>query len=180
MELYKLTIHEASDLLHRGEISSRELTKSVLERIEATESKLHSFISIHPEAALKQADKADWLRENPNSKELHVLTGIPFALKDNICTRGIRTTCASRLMEQFNPSIDGAVVKKLKNAHAVLIGKLNMDEFAIGSSGRARFFLIPATHGLQTEYPAAQAAAQLLLLQQTRCCFHWAPIQEAQ
>ena len=140
MELYKLTIHEASDLLHRGEISSRELTKSVLERIEATESKLHSFISIHPEAALKQADKADWLRENPNSKELHVLTGIPFALKDNICTRGIRTTCASRLMEQFNPSIDGAVVKKLKNAHAVLIGKLNMDEFAIGSSGESSIF----------------------------------------
>ncbi|HHU49767.1 MAG TPA: Asp-tRNA(Asn)/Glu-tRNA(Gln) amidotransferase subunit GatA [Clostridiales bacterium] len=140
MELYKLTIHEARELLRKREISSRELTKSVLERIRATEGEIRSFISIDFNNALKQAERFDKMQKKSELHELPDLAGIPYGLKDNICTRNMRTTCASRIMEYFSPVYEGTVVKKLRDSHAVLIGKLNMDEFAIGSSGETSIF----------------------------------------
>jgi aspartyl-tRNA(Asn)/glutamyl-tRNA(Gln) amidotransferase subunit A len=140
LELYKLTIHEARDLLRKKEISSRELTKSILDRIRTTEDQIQSFITIDYKGALKQADRFDRMQRKSDSVTMPDLAGIPYGLKDNICTKGIRTTCASRIMEYFNPIYEGIVVKKLKNAHAVLVGKLNMDEFAIGSSGETSIF----------------------------------------
>ncbi len=140
MELYKLTIHEARDLLRKKEISSRELTKSILNRIQSTEDNINSFITIDHKNALKQADKYDKLRKSADPLDLPDLAGIPYGLKDNICTKNMRTTCASRIMEHFNPVSEGTVVKKLKGSLAVLIGKLNMDEFAIGSSGETSIF----------------------------------------
>lgn len=140
MELYKLTIHEARDLLRKREISSQELTKSVLNRIQSVEDNIHSFITIDYKNTLKQAEKFDRLQKGLNPLKLPDLAGIPYALKDNICTKNMRTTCASRLMEFFNPVYEGTVVKKLKSSRGILIGKLNMDEFAIGSSGETSIF----------------------------------------
>ncbi len=131
MKLYELTIHEASELLATKQITSRELTESLLARISEIDPKVSAYITVAGEAALSQADAADNLiaagRKGP-------LTGIPLALKDLICTNGINTTCASRILEGFVPPYDATVAAKLNAAGTVLLGKLNMDEFAMGSS----------------------------------------------
>lgn len=143
MELFKLTIHEARNLLRKREISSKELTESVLERIKDTEESIKSFISWDSKKALKQADKLDKIRNaSSNPLDLPNLAGIPYGLKDNICVKGMRTTCASKAMKHFNPSHDSTVARKFKAQNAILIGKLNMDEFAIGSSGETSAFTI--------------------------------------
>lgn len=131
MKLYELTISQAAAQLRDRRISSRELTQAVLERIDAVEGRICAFISIQADLALAQADTADKMIAEGRSTPL---TGIPLALKDLICTEGIRTTCASRILENFIPPYDATVVRKLKDAGAVLIGKVNMDEFAMGSS----------------------------------------------
>ena len=128
MELFKLTIHEARDLLHKGEISSRELTESVLERINETEDSMHSFILWDPKRALKQADRLDKIRKASSSSfNLPDLAGIPYGLKDNICVKGMRTSCASKAMKHFNPSHDSTVARKFKAQNAIIVGKLKKD-----------------------------------------------------
>ncbi len=131
MELYELTIHEAHDRLKRKEISAAELTESVLRRIESAEEKVDAYITVTPDIARKQAADADTAISGGN---IGPLTGIPLAIKDLICTNGIRTTCASKILENFIPPYDATVMQKLKQAGSVLCGKLNMDEFAMGSS----------------------------------------------
>jgi aspartyl-tRNA(Asn)/glutamyl-tRNA(Gln) amidotransferase subunit A len=131
MHLHELTIHKAHELLKQKEISSVELTRAVLERIEAVDAKVGAFITVAGDAAMKQAQLAD--RAISNGKCLP-LTGIPLAIKDLICTKGLKTTCASKILENFIPQYNATVIKKLNNQGAVIIGKTNMDEFAMGSS----------------------------------------------
>jgi aspartyl-tRNA(Asn)/glutamyl-tRNA(Gln) amidotransferase subunit A len=131
MKLYELTIQDAHRLLKRKEISSQELTRSVLGRIEAVDATIGAYITVDPETAMAQARRADAAISENN---ISALTGIPLALKDLICTKGLRTTCASKILENFVPPYDATVVKKLKKAGAVIVGKANMDEFAMGSS----------------------------------------------
>ena len=138
MELYDLTISEASQKLQSKEISSEELTQSVLKRIEATQKQLNSFITITKEAALLQAKKVDEKRKRGDA--LSALAGIPIGLKDIFLTQGIRTTCASKILEGFIPAYDSTVTARLKKNDVVLVGKLNMDEFAMGSSNENSFF----------------------------------------
>ncbi len=131
MDLYTLTIHESHELLKQKKISSRELTRSVLDRIRQVEDKVDAYITLCEEEAMEQADAAD---QRIAKGDIAPLTGIPLSIKDVICTRGVRTTCASRILENFIPPYDAHVIKQLKKDGAVIAGKVNMDEFAMGSS----------------------------------------------
>ncbi|MEJ2170840.1 MAG: Asp-tRNA(Asn)/Glu-tRNA(Gln) amidotransferase subunit GatA [Desulfobacterales bacterium] len=131
MELFELTINEARRLLQNREISALELTRAVLDRISAIDGKIDAFISVSEELALRQADQADRLLAGGNCPPL---TGIPLGIKDLMCTRDVKTTCGSKILENFVPPYDATVIRKLKDAGAVIVGKTNMDEFAMGSS----------------------------------------------
>jgi aspartyl-tRNA(Asn)/glutamyl-tRNA(Gln) amidotransferase subunit A len=131
-ELHQLTIHEAHELLKQRKISSTELTKSVLKRIAEIEGKVHACITIVEDIALKEAEKLDNYIQTAH--EFTPLTAIPTLIKDVICTKGLRTTCSSRMLENFVPPYDATVIEKLKAQKAVILGKTNMDEFAMGSS----------------------------------------------
>ena len=131
-ELHQLTIHEAHMLLKQRKISSLDLTKSVLKRIAEMEGKVHACVTIAEDMALKEAEKVD--NYIKNAHEITPLAGIPALIKDVICTKGIRTTCSSKMLENFVPPYDATVIEKLKAQKAIIIGKTNMDEFAMGSS----------------------------------------------
>jgi len=131
MKLYQMTAHQLHQLLLRKEVTSREITESVLRRVEEVEGRIHAYITLTPEMALEQSAAAD-LRIQKG--EAGPMTGIPLAIKDLICTQGVRTTCGSHILENFIPPYDATVTQKLKAAGAVFIGKANMDEFAMGSS----------------------------------------------
>ena len=129
--LPQLTIHAAQNLLERGEVSAVELTEAVLERILAVDNDVKAYLTLTPEVALDQARAADQQRA---AGERLPLLGIPVAIKDVLCTAGIRTTAGSRILEQFVPPYDATAVSRLKAAGAIILGKTNTDEFAMGSS----------------------------------------------
>jgi len=131
VSLHRLTIHQAHELLRKGEVSAVELAESVLARIEECDQEIKAYITVTPEVALEQAARAD---ERIAKGEAGPLTGIPVAIKDNMCTRGVRTTCGSRILENFSPPYTATAVQRLFDEGAVLVGKTNMDEFAMGSS----------------------------------------------
>ena len=132
MDLNSLTIHALSEKLSKKEVSSVEATKAYLERIGAVDDKIKAFLIVTADEALKQAEEADKRRARNNN--ITPLTGVPISVKDIFCTKGIRTTCASKILAGFVPPYDSTVVARLKDAGAVILGKNNMDEFAMGSS----------------------------------------------
>ncbi|MBN1905980.1 MAG: Asp-tRNA(Asn)/Glu-tRNA(Gln) amidotransferase subunit GatA [Deltaproteobacteria bacterium] len=132
MELCDKKAIELAGLLKKKEISSRELTESVLKRMDQKEPSINAYISKTKEIALKQADEAD--RRIRAGEAVSPLNGIPVAVKDNLCTQGIKTTCASRILENFIPTYNATAVQKAINDGAVIIGKTNLDEFGMGSS----------------------------------------------
>ncbi len=130
-ELYRLTIHAAAEGLARGDFSSLELTQSVLDRIEEKDDQVGAYLEVTSDLALEQAENADRRRADDGGSSL---LGIPLAIKDVLCTEGVPTTCASRILEGFVPPFDATAVRRLKEVGAVMVGKANMDEFAMGSS----------------------------------------------
>ncbi|CDZ23430.1 Glutamyl-tRNA(Gln) amidotransferase subunit A [[Clostridium] cellulosi] len=137
MDLYKLSVKEASELLKKHEIKADELLDSVYARIEAVDGKLGAYISLCREKAESMAKSAQSKIDNG---EAGALTGIPAGIKDNICTKGIATTCASKMLENFIPPYNATVIEKLESSGAVITGKLNMDEFAMGGSTETSYF----------------------------------------
>ena len=129
MQMTDLTVHQLINALQRGEFSSAELTRAYLSRMEAVEERIGAFLTVTVEEALRQAEQADQARR---AGECPALLGIPAAVKDNICTRNVKTTCASRLLEQFVPPYSAHAWERLSGC--VLLGKTNMDEFGMGST----------------------------------------------
>jgi aspartyl-tRNA(Asn)/glutamyl-tRNA(Gln) amidotransferase subunit A len=138
MNLTALTLEEASEKLRRREISSTDLTEAVFQRIAAVDDKVRAYLTLARESALAQAKKADEMLKG--NQIASPLLGIPIAIKDNFLTRGLRTTCASKILGDFVPPYDATAVWKLRAAGAVITGKTNLDEFAMGSSAENSAF----------------------------------------
>ena len=132
MDLHSLTIHELHELLVKKEVTSTELTEALYRRIREVDGKIKAYLLLTEEEAFRQANQVD--RQIAGGEKIGDLAGVPLGFKDILCTRGIRTTCGSKILENYVPFYDGTVVRRLKDGDAVILGKLNMDEFAMGSS----------------------------------------------
>lgn len=138
MELNQKFAYELSDMIKNKEVSSKEITESVFNRIEKVEDKVDAYLTLCKDEALKQAEKVD--KKIASGELIHKLAGIPIGIKDNISTKGLKTTCASKMLENYIPPFNASVMDKINNSDMVITGKLNMDEFAMGSSTENSYF----------------------------------------
>lgn len=141
MKPYELTISEALKSMEKGTLSSVELTKSCLERIDSVDENIAAFITINREGALLQAEQADKKRQQGGN--IGKLCGIPLSIKDLLCIKGMRMTCGSKILENFIPPYDATVITKIKEEGGVILGKVAMDEFAMGSTSENCVFGVP-------------------------------------
>ena len=139
-ELIELPLYTLSRKLASGELSSREATAAYLQAIKEKEPSIGAYLTVFEESAMKKAAEVD--EKRAAGKTLSPLAGVPAGIKDNICTKGVRTTCASKMLENFVSPYNAGVIERLEEADAVLLGKLNMDEFAMGSSTENSFFKV--------------------------------------
>ncbi|WP_416148773.1 Asp-tRNA(Asn)/Glu-tRNA(Gln) amidotransferase subunit GatA [Salipaludibacillus sp. HK11] len=134
MELFDHKLRDLQELLHKKEVSVTQLVEASFKRIEEVDDKVGAFLRLNKDAALKQAKVLDDQLVSGETNTEEILFGLPVGIKDNMSTKGLKTTCASQLLDNFEPVYDATVVEKLSSANAITIGKLNMDEFAMGSS----------------------------------------------
>lgn len=163
-----------AELLQSKQISSTEIVRGCLERIEETEPVLNAFITVDEEGALAQAAAAD--RRRAAGEPLSPWDGIPLAVKDNISTSGLRTTCASRFLRNYTPIFDATVVERAKRAGLPIVGKTNLDEFAMGSSTEYSAFGVTKNPHDPLRVAGALLEVRRLRLLRSRCPGLWAPI----
>ena len=140
MNMTELTVKQLAQALDRKEVSAREAAEAYLRAIEEKDAAVGAYLTVTRELALKQADLVDDKRAR--GEKLPALAGVPCGIKDNICTKGTTTTCASKMLENFVPPYDAAVMEKLQGQEVVMLGKLNMDEFAMGSSTENSYYKV--------------------------------------
>ncbi len=138
MELYELTVHELRDKLAKKEITSEDITKSYIKRIEEKEPEVKAFVNTTTENAIEIAKEID--KKRAEGEKLSELAGIPIGIKDNICTKGVKTTCSSKMLENFVSPYDATVMEKVNAEDLIMLGKCNMDEFAMGASTEYSYF----------------------------------------
>ncbi len=139
MDITELTVHELKEKLDKKELTSFDITKAYVDRINEKEKDVEAFVTTLTDEALEKAKKID--EEKTSGKTLSTYAGIPIGIKDNMCTKGIKTTCSSKMLENFVSPYDGTVVDKVINEENMIdLGKLNMDEFAMGSSTETSYF----------------------------------------
>jgi len=138
MELYDLTVHEIREKIKSKEVTIREVLDSVYSRIDSVENKIKAYITLTKEYAYVRADMLQ--NKLDSGEDIGILGGVPIAIKDNICIKDVKTTCASKMLENFVPFYDATVIERLEASGAIIIGKTNMDEFAMGSSTESSYF----------------------------------------
>lgn len=153
MDLTSLSAQEISKLLSKGELSSEMLVSSFLDEIEKQDGTPNAFLFLNQEEALRKAKEIDIERRNGNTP--HLWAGIPIAIKDNILVKGLKTTCASKILENFVAPYDATVTERLKSAGLIVIGKTNMDEFGMGSSDENSAFGPVRNPSIMNMSPAA-------------------------
>lgn len=132
MDLHNLTAHELRDKYKKKEVSVPEVTKAYINRIKQVESKVEAYVSVFEDEAMNKAQEVQ--KGFDSGEDMPALAGVPMGLKDNMCTKGLLTTCSSKMLHNFIPPYDAQVTRKLKNEKTILLGKTNLDEFAMGSS----------------------------------------------
>lgn len=168
-ELYQLTCHELHDLLKSKKVSASEIAQSFIDRIGAVEDKVKAFVTVTPEIALEQAAAVD--EAIAKGEEIGPLAGIPGAIKDNMSTRGVLTTCSSKILYNYKPVYDCTVVERLKDQRYVMIGKTNLDEFAMGSSTEnSGFFTTHNPWNLET-VPGGSSGGSAAAVAADECAF---------
>lgn len=138
MEIYDLTVHELIEKLDKKELTSSQIIESYLNRINEKEKEVEAFVTVTDETAKEKAEEID--EKIAKGENLGKLAGIPIGIKDNMCTKGVKTTCGSKMLENFVSPYDATVVKNINNENMISLGKLNMDEFAMGSSTEYSYF----------------------------------------
>ena len=177
MSLFQYRLPEVHNMLNTKAVSVSELTEDSLSVIAERDSKVHAFLTLNEEGARAKARELDDKLASGASRGL--LFGLPAGIKDNIVTEGLRTTCASQFLTNFKPIYDATVVSKLREADAVTIGKLNMDEFAMGGSNENSSFNPIAIRGIWNMFPAARAVVRQRRLRPEKCFSPSAPIPAA-
>ena len=168
MKYSEMNITALSQLLQNKEVSAMELAKDALQAIAETDGTVGAYLTVAEDEACRQAEIADNMRAEGKAGPL---TGIPFAMKDNICTKGVRTTCASKMLENWLPVYDACVTERLKAAGAVMLGKTNMDEFAMGSSSENSALQLTRNPAATDYVPGGSSGGSAAAVAANECAF---------
>ena len=175
MELEKLTALQLGEKIKQRQVSVLDGVKTVFEQIEKQDSEVHAYLDTYKEEAYKRAEEVQ--KGIEDGTYTSPLAGVPIAIKDNICINGKKTTCASKILENFVPQYNAEVIDRLEKAGLVIIGKTNMDEFAMGSTTETSAYGITRNHGIWNTYQAVLQVVPVLQWQQEKLIWHLVQIQ---